>query len=683
LRNEVIKLWKKVSLPQWSVPIALFILCVISFGLLIPSLGFYLDDWYTIWFAKTLGIPAFRAIYAEDRPFLAYFYIAATTLVGQTPIAWQIFNLFCRWLAGLAVWWMLRQLWPRACWSIALVAFVFVVYPGFKQNWIAVSFSPWYLFLALYLFSVGGMILSIRKPKWFWPLMLISLLASVYELFSTEYYFGLELLRPVFLWIILSPLTSSSRERLRKTFLYWFPYLGGLLAFWIWRTFFFVSTHYQLQVIKEFSTNPLSAISNLVSSVVTGAFNSSWTAWYQVLQLPYRFDLTKSQPAIFWLVVFLAGIFTLFFLGKLDSTNPGKNQAGENGGNWGWQFVSVGVIALLAGGIPFWAAGLSISPVFPWDRFTLPMMLGVSLVLVGIIEALGKTRLHKIGMVTLAVALATGSNFQLSRDFHLEWLSIHDFFWQLTWRAPGLKPGTIILTHELPLEYYSETSLTAPLNWIYAPEIHSGTFNYFVYFSNDVLGAELITLPPGISISRTLRTAEFNSSTSQILAIYYGPPACLHVLDLYGETQPLMPPELRSAIPISNTDQILTENGMKLSLPADLFGTEPPHDWCYFYEKAELARQLGDWNTVVSLGDQVEKLSLNPFWQSEWLPFIEGYVHVGNWDKAEKLTLAGLSAYPLMASGACETWLRISKTTNPDPAQLDIINQVIKATNCS
>jgi hypothetical protein len=679
----LIKFLRKISFPNWTVPIALLVICVISFGLLIPTLGFYMDDWYTMWFAKTLGVSSFPAVYAEDRPFLAYFYMVATTLVGQTPIAWQIFNLLCRWLASLGVWWMLRQVWPKASWAIALVALVFAVYPGFKQNWIAVSYSPWYFFLALYLFSVGGMLLSLRQQKWFWLLLALSLVASICELFSTEYYFGLELLRPVLIWIVLGALVSNPRERLKKAFLNWLPYLVVMLGYWIWRTFFFVSTHYQLLVFKELSTHPLAAISNFFSTIVQNAFNASWVAWNQVLQLPYGFDLTQRQPLIFWGVVILTGLLVLTFLWHLKSTYVESAQAATLSENWGWQFIWVGAVALAVGGIPFWAAGLSVSPNYPWDRFTLPMMLGASLVLIGVIETLGKARLHKIVVVALAVALATGANFQLARDFHLEWVSMQDFFWQLTWRVPGLKPGTIILTHELPMQYYSETSLTAPVNWIYAPQIHTDTLDYFVYFADDTQGEQLLASLPGTAITRSLRTAEFDSSTSQVLALYYAPPACVHVLDTNGETQPMLPVDLRPAIPLSNTGQILTENATPLYLPANLFGMEPLHDWCYFYEKAELARQLGDWTSVVELGAQAEQLNLEPGWSSEWLPFIEGYVHVGNWDKAEKLTLEGLKAYPLMASGACETWLRISKTTHPNQTQQDMIEQVFQATSCS
>jgi hypothetical protein len=182
-----------------------------------------------------------------------------------------------------------------------------------------------------------------------------------------------------------------------------------------------------------------------------------------------------------------------------------------------------------------------------------------------------------------------------------------------------------------------------------------------------------------------LRAASFDSSTAQILAFYDVPYGCLHVLDPdSGETQPQMPADLRPALDLSNLDQIKTTQGESTApLPVGLFGSEPDHTWCYYYEKAELARQVGDWQTVVDLGNQADSLGLNPFWGSEWLPFIEGYARQGDWQKAESLTLDSLASYPLMASGVCETWSRIDRTANPDPAAQQIIDGILGKANCS
>ena len=44
------------------------------------------------------------------------------------------------------------------------------------------------------------------------------------------------------------------------------------------------------------------------------------------------------------------------------------------------------------------------------------------------------------------------------------------------------------------------------------------------------------------------------------------------------------------------------------SPPPMLFGPEPPHTWCYYFQKADLARQRGDWDEVARLGDEAREL---------------------------------------------------------------------------
>ena len=60
-------------------------------------------------------------------------------------------------------------------------------------------------------------------------------------------------------------------------------------------------------------------------------------------------------------------------------------------------------------------------------------------------------------------------------------------------------------------------------------------------------------------------------------------------------------------------------------LLAYTFGKELPHEWCYYYQKADLARQQGDWTRVSQLGDEAQKLGCHPNDQMEWMPFLQAY----------------------------------------------------------
>jgi hypothetical protein len=68
-----------------------------------------------------------------------------------------------------------------------------------------------------------------------------------------------------------------------------------------------------------------------------------------------------------------------------------------------------------------------------------------------------------------------------------------------------------------------------------------------------------------------------------------------------------------------------------------LFGPEPGHGWCSFYQQASLARQRGDWAEVLRLAETVEDGPARPLDRSEWLPFLEAYVAAGRMDQAAEI----------------------------------------------
>jgi hypothetical protein len=90
-----------------------------------------------------------------------------------------------------------------------------------------------------------------------------------------------------------------------------------------------------------------------------------------------------------------------------------------------------------------------------------------------------------------------------------------------------------------------------------------------------------------------------------------------------------------------------------------MLSPEPAHTWCYLYEKADLARQVNDWQKVTDLGDMAAKSMLKPVNLSEYLPFIEGYAHLQNWDKAGALSKEVNTDADLFPA-LCATWKRVA-----------------------
>jgi hypothetical protein len=157
----------------------------------------------------------------------------------------------------------------------------------------------------------------------------------------------------------------------------------------------------------------------------------------------------------------------------------------------------------------------------------------------------------------------------------------------------------------------------------------------------------------------------FNGNTSQAVAFYYDPPACLRLLepDIDGKNRFISDESLmREAAALSNPRQILTLSNA--TLPA-IYHPEPEHSWCYYFEKADLARQLGHWEEVAKLGDTAFKLEDHPNNPVERFVFIEGYAHVGEWELALKLSRESFQVSkeyvrPLL----CQLWDRIETETS-------------------
>jgi hypothetical protein len=104
-------------------------------------------------------------------------------------------------------------------------------------------------------------------------------------------------------------------------------------------------------------------------------------------------------------------------------------------------------------------------------------------------------------------------------------------------------------------------------------------------------------------------------------------------LPVYSESETLL---LRQVGAYSHIDRIIPEGTAPVP-PAVLFEGEPAHGWCYYYQKASLARQSGNWEEIGKLYDQVRKLNLETDDKSEMIPFLEGLVNLGRIEDARSL----------------------------------------------
>jgi hypothetical protein len=675
------------NIPIWSVPFSLLILAILSYGILIPWLGFYWDDLPSIWFLHFLGPSGFEEVFSSDRPLLGQLFRLSSSLLGENPMAWQSFGLLTRWLSCIALWWVLRGLWPEKTIHATWIVFLYLVYPGFNQQFISVTYSHVFIVLTTFWLSMGAMIWAIRKPEYFWPLTISSLLLSAYSLFTVEYFFGLELIRPVVIWISLAGKYYRPRTRLGKTILTWLPYLALVIGFLVWRTLYTETPRGQVDLFGKLIANPFGTVPQIAAEIFSDVYQTGISAWGQTINFIKLSGFGVLTTILYALLILLVGALTFFYLWKLKTPSSEEADVSPYRERWGWQALGLGLLSLFLAGWPFWATNLPITLEFPWDRFTLPMMFGSSLILVGFIDLIGKSRFQKTILVAVIVSLGIGWQFRNANVFRREWNNQVAMFWQLSWRAPHVLPGTLFLSSELPFSYFSDNSLTAPLNWLYSPEDINVPMKYMLYAIESRLGKGLPDLKADIPIYEPYRASYFEGTTSQALVFYYTPPGCVKILDPNVDQRlPQKPKYIGDAMGLSNPALITIDGDENSGEPQSaIYNPTPSPDWCYFYEKADLARYAGDWETVVAISVNAMNLDQRLYEVNapEYLPYIEAHAHLEQWDKAIQITETAYELNSRMQRILCDTWERISITTKSTDQKGEAVQEMYQTLSCS
>lgn len=645
-----------------SIPKFLLAVSILSYGLLIPLTGFYWDDWPFAWIAHFLGPAEFFPAFEPFRPFLAPIFYLTTSLLPENPLIWQVVGVLVRFITGFAAWWALDSIWPAHRRQTLTAAILFLVFPGYSQQWVALTHVNQELIpLTFYLLSFGFTARAIRNRTRFHALTAIALLFHICGLFPTEYFFGLEAIRFIFIWSIVSEnghgaagAVRGFRARLIHSLRLWLPYLMVWAANAGWLFYYYNYGPYNSYGIDLEPSRSSLALLEILPAMGEAVYKAGFLAWVQVFAHLAENPTAPSSLLAIALIV-LAFALVTFYLLRFSPRSPASST---------WlkiAFVS-GLVGILFGRLPSWAANLPLTLQSSYDRFMVSMMLGAALWIAAALELLRNERV-RLGVTSLLVALSIGQQFLNANIFRRDWEGQRAIYWQMAWRIPALQPGTLLLTHEMPLDYETDLSMTAPINWMYAPDYQPpDDVPYALAYTEKRLGGRVLPdLEPGAPVVFPIRTVAFRGATDAALVIFVPRQGCLRVLDPVYANEVVYNRQsdfLTDAIHLSDPSRILVDAPAP-HMPAALFGAEPAHEWCYFYEKAELARQKGDWEGVAALGQEAEQLGFTPTDPFEWLPFIEAYAQTGELQSAEELSHQAFAEDSGVRRGLCQIWERI------------------------
>jgi hypothetical protein len=257
----------------------------------------------------------------------------------------------------------------------------------------------------------------------------------------------------VFIWLAADRFmptdgSSSTRRRLSYTLKHWLPYALADGLFLTWRVTH-TTPRADIVLFDNLVSRPLETLANLAGTILQDLVEVTGQAWAYVFSYLNPTEINPDILITYWLVVLCGSFLMIAFLRYLQNKEPGDPaqrsatasspfQAATEQRRWGLQTSLLGVYALLIAGWPIWVTNLHVELTFPWDRFTLLFMLGVSLLLVGLLELLIRPSWLKIVVVGLIAGLAMGAQLSYASEYRQEWRAQKDFLWQLTWRAPGI-----------------------------------------------------------------------------------------------------------------------------------------------------------------------------------------------------------------------------------------------------
>lgn len=622
----------------WSL-LLIGALTALAYLPLLPQLGLIKEDWYLLWAGDKQGVTGIIASFQTDRPIAGYVYAIFYPLLGNAPLGWHVASFLLRLGGAYAFFWLVRMLWPEQKMLTTAAAALFTVYPGYLQQPNAVNKMFWHTAWFTSLFSLTLTVYAIRARQLYARLLgtLAALALTLIYPLIIESYIGLEAVRVLLIaYTVRLEHPGSLGENLRRTVRIYLPYLlviGGVL---FWRVFLFESSRPATdlgRLLRNYTETPLHMAGRIMIESGRDFLEATLLAWVvPFYQLLYDGSFEQLLAAAGWGVL-AGGSLYLFIRRGYASGILLPEPASDTRLARDW--LVIGGLAVLLGMLPVIFAGRQIffNPTTREDHYTHQLILGAVLFLLGLLLLSLKRRTLPL-FLSLLVGTAVFTHYQNTARIRDFWAIQKSVWWQLAWRAPQLDDNTLLFIN-LPGDFAIEEGyeVWAPANFIYAPESDQVTITGEVldrYTAQDIFR--------GQRNPRTMRSFFLNRRFDQSLILSMPTTrSCLHVID--GTNPQLSPDEdplVRTVAPYSKISEILTSARQAIP-PRDIFGPEPEPGWCYYYQKAQLARQDQDWQTVADLAAQVIDLELQPGDRTEWLPFLEGAVYTGDRQAAEEI----------------------------------------------
>ncbi len=602
---------------------------------LLRGWGFYKDDWHFIWSGHALGTSGIIQLFTLDRPFMGVIYAISYRILGENPLAWQISGFVIRMFSVFAFWWLANLLWKDRRHLVLLMAAVFILYPGFLQQPNAGTFQNHFIGFTAAILSIAFSLkaTSVANKPYKALLGISSVLFALFYLMIYEYMIGLEIVRFFLLDYQLQNTTPFFlKKRLLRIIRAMLPYIFAVGLFLFWRLVIFNSTRSATDpglIGAMYLQQPLQMMLRLALESFKDIVTVMVSAWV----VPF-YQLSETLDYLSFLFAVLAGMIGmagwLFISQKHLEAASNDEKTHKNNALFLFAFGTLLAFVTL---IPILLANRDVHFSDQFDRYTLQATLGVAIAIGGLLDGIKRASLRRwviAGLlgISLITQVCNGIAFQRF------WSAQQQLWWQLAWRAPGIKKDTTLVAL-LPsgARLAEGYEIWGPANRIYYPHEKN------IIISAEILNQETLGwIQSRQSYGRVFRTMEYTVDFKNSLIVSL--PAngsCLHVLggdilELSGNEEAAT----RLIAPVSRPEMIQLD-ALDISVPTNLFGVQPEHGWCYYYQRISLERQRKNWIAAASLADEALALGLAPTDESEWVPLYESYFRTGNMERANEL----------------------------------------------
>jgi hypothetical protein len=438
------------------------------------------------------------------------------------------------------------------------------------------------------------------------------------------------------------------------------------VGFLFWRFFLFQNERPVTDVGLQLSyliSSPLLTGLWWLARLFQSAVNVAILAWGAPL-FQSLFEIGLSNILIGILIAGVAAVLLWWGSSLLWKRSEQATNVSEpaSDGRWQYEAIWVGLAGVLAGVLPVIVANRYVN-FAGYSHYALPASLASVMLLVGLISLIHSSNV-RFGVASAFLLLAVLTHYTASLRVLHEERVIAEFWQQVVWRAPGIKAGTTLVVNYPSVNYAEDVDAVAgPANFLYFPEQTNQipavypliALPQMDYMTKDVLG--------GGTRSYGYRTHVGEINYDKILVISQPVPnACVHVIDAewprYSEGDS---DQILLLGRYSKIQNVLVDAHAPRP-PEFIFGPEPAYEqsWCYYYQQAELALQRGDWDTIVELGNKVNRLKLTPNDRIEWAPFLQAYAVRGD-EQAFKTTATRIDSSPFVRREACLTLLTMQE----------------------